>query len=217
MYATLPKDRFSYTFDRRQLIPSKPNQLWLLEQGAVRTLSWNEQGTCIVLGYWGAGDVFGVPLSNLDPYQIQCLTTVKARCFSPSQWYGLSESVYQHIHQTKEFFCIVRSDKIIERLQQFLIWLCGKFGREEKLGCLIDLRLTHQEIAESIGTSRVTVSRFLSQFEQEGLIYRSGKDLTISPALLKIDQCTSHSDYQCRFRERKGIRNRQVKQDISRV
>lgn len=37
-------------------------------------------------------------------------------------------------------------------------------------GQLIDLRLTHQEIAEVIGTTRVTVTRLLKQFEREAII-----------------------------------------------
>lgn len=39
-------------------------------------------------------------------------------------------------------------------------------------GRLIDLRLTHQEMAETINTSRVTVTRLLQQFESEGMLQR---------------------------------------------
>ena len=179
MHSLLVTDRLSYTFYRRDFIPAEPDKLWLIKQGIVRTLSWNEQGTYITLGYWGAQDVLGIPLSNVDPYQIQCLTTVEAWCIPQYQWHQLLPAIYQHIQQTKEFFCIVRSERISQRLQQFLVWLSRKFGTETEQGYLIKLRVTHQEIGESIGTTRVTVSRLLSQLEREGMIFRSGKNLII--------------------------------------
>lgn len=179
MGSFLVTDRFFRTFYRRDFIPTEPNKLWLIKQGVVRTLSWNEQGTYMTLGYWGAQEVLGVPLSNVDPYQIQCLTAVEAWCVPESQWHQLLPAIYQHIQQTKEFFCIVRSERISQRLQQFLVWLSRKFGTETEQGYLIKLRLTHQEIGESIGTTRVTVSRLLGQLEQESMILRSGKDLIV--------------------------------------
>jgi hypothetical protein len=44
--------------------------------------------------------------------------------------------------------------------------------REVEKGHLIDLRLTHQEIAEILGITRVTVTRLLREFEQQGAIAR---------------------------------------------
>lgn len=52
------------------------------------------------------------------------------------------------------------------------VGLLKKIGREVETGHLIDLRLTHQDIAEMLGTTRVTITRTLSQFEQQGLIHR---------------------------------------------
>jgi len=39
---------------------------------------------------------------------------------------------------------------------QFLLWLSNKFGRELKQGKLIELVITHQEIADVLNTTRVT-------------------------------------------------------------
>ncbi|WP_084782834.1 helix-turn-helix domain-containing protein [Leptolyngbya sp. O-77] len=36
----------------------------------------------------------------------------------------------------------------------------------------MNLRLTHQDIADALGTTRVTVTRLLSQFEQEMIALR---------------------------------------------
>nr|WP_275265888.1 helix-turn-helix domain-containing protein [Gloeothece citriformis] len=37
---------------------------------------------------------------------------------------------------------------------------------------LIDLGLTHQEISEILGATRVTITRVINQLEQQGLIER---------------------------------------------
>lgn len=39
-------------------------------------------------------------------------------------------------------------------------------------GKLINLKITHQEITEVLNTTRVTVTRLLQQFEQEGNLLR---------------------------------------------
>lgn len=161
-----------YTFSRRHLIPLRPDVLWRIERGAVRTLTWNEEGAAITLGYWGQGDIVGQPLSRLDAYEIECLTIVEASCIPSGQWDYALDAMLLHIHQTQELLNIVRINRINQRLLQLLAWLSHKFGREVDSGKLIDLPLTHQAIAEAIGTTRVSVTRLLNQFEREGIINR---------------------------------------------
>lgn len=57
-------------------------------------------------------------------------------------------------------------------LLNLLNWLAQKFGKETNHGQLIDLRLTHQDIADILGSTRVTITRLLSQIQQQGLIDR---------------------------------------------
>jgi CRP-like cAMP-binding protein len=64
-------------FSHRDLIPLQPNSLWRIERGVVRPLTWTETGTPVTLGYWGAGDVVGQPLSRISLYQIECLTSAE--------------------------------------------------------------------------------------------------------------------------------------------
>ena len=160
-------------FSRHELIPLQPDVLWQIEQGTVRSLTWNEEGTAITLGYWSVGDVVGQPLSSVQPYQIECLTSVEASYIPTHQWNQALDAIFRHIHQAEELLCIVRQQTTYERLLQLLVWLARKFGRSVEPGQLIDLRLTHQDIAEVIGTTRVTVTRLLSRLEQEGVIRRS--------------------------------------------
>lgn len=160
------------TFSRNDVIPLHPNVLLQIERGVVRSLTWSEEGTATTLGYWGVGDVVGQPLSCVQPYEIECLSIVETSYIPAPEWEKASDAIFRHVQQTEELLCIIRQANTHARLLQLLTWLARKFARKVERGRLIELRLTHQELAEVIGTTRVTVTRLLSQFEQEGIICR---------------------------------------------
>lgn len=167
------------TFGRQDLIPLEPEVLWQIERGIVRTSTWNEEGAMTPLGFWGPGDVVGSPLSRIRPYQVQCLTSVEALALPAEHWHQSLEALISHVQQSEELLQIVHCQRVSSRLFQFLVWLAQKFGRPANQGYLIDLRLTHQEIAEVLGTSRVTITRLLNQFERQQIINRSRRYLTL--------------------------------------
>ncbi len=65
------------------------------------------------------------------------------------------------------------------RLATLLMRLADKFGKKTAQGELIDLKLTQQEIAQTVGTSRVYTSRYLNEFKREGSISISGGRIVI--------------------------------------
>ncbi|MEH2435661.1 MAG: Crp/Fnr family transcriptional regulator [Nostoc sp.] len=159
-------------FSRREVIPLQNDVLWRIEHGAVRTLTWSEDGTFITLGYWGLGDLIGYPLSRVKPYQIECLTGVEISIVPPHLWHQDINALLSHIQQVENLLSIVHRKPISLRLWQFLVWLSEKFGRDVDKGKLIDLNITHQDIAEVLNTTRVTVTRLLQQLEEEGTVLR---------------------------------------------
>lgn len=161
-----------YIFTRREVIPPRNDVLWRIEHGAVRTLTWGEDGTFITLGYWGLGDLIGYPLSRIRPYQIECLTGVEVSVVPAHLWHQDVDALLSHIQQAEDLLSIVHRKPISLRLWQFLLWLSEKFGRDIDKGKLIDLNITHQDIAEVLNTTRVTITRLLQQFEEEGTILR---------------------------------------------
>ena len=176
---TLPSPLTQQVFSRRELIPPRQDVLWQIERGAVRTLTWSEQGTFITLGYWGTGDVVGHSLSRVKPYQIECLTSVEMNIIPSGLWYQALDAMLLHIQQAEELLSIVHRKPVSLRLWQFLVWLGQKFGSDVEQGRLIDLGLTHQEMAEVINTTRVSVTRMLQHFEEEGMLQRHQRRLII--------------------------------------
>jgi CRP-like cAMP-binding protein len=166
--AVLTRRRFA----RRSLLPLEPDYLWQIETGVVRTLTCNEEGAFITLGVWGPGDVVGSTLSKADPYQIECLTLVETTLLPRSRWHEATPAMIQHIQKSQELLEIVHSKSVDIALLKLLAWLANRFGHKTEQGQLIDLRLTHQEISELIGATRVTVTRVLNEFERRGVIQR---------------------------------------------
>jgi len=157
----------------RQLPPHSASKwAWLIETGVVKTYTWNEEGNQIILGYWGMGDLIGQPLSMVSPYEMQCCTPVKVQRIPPALWCSWGQCLSHHCQQGEELLLINRCEPICKRLHLFLIWLANKFGHPMEHGWQIGFRLTHQELADAIGSSRVTVTRLLSQLEQQGAILR---------------------------------------------
>ncbi|WP_071188991.1 Crp/Fnr family transcriptional regulator [Trichormus sp. NMC-1] len=174
------KQLAQHLFTRRTVIPFRKDVLWRIERGIVRTLTWSEDGTSITLGYWGLGDIVGYPLSTVNPYQIECLTSVEASILPPHLWHEDINALLCHIQQAEELLTILHRKPTSIKLWQFLVWLSEKFGRDLEQGKLIDLNVTHQDISEVLNTTRVTITRLLQKFEEEGKILRHKRSIVLN-------------------------------------
>lgn len=167
-------------FSRRAQLPLPANQLWQIQTGVVRTTTWMEDGAMVTLGLWSAGDVLGRPLSSANPHQAECLTEVTATLLPREEWYCATDALIRHIRHSEELLEILHCPQVEASLLRVLNWLAQRFGQESKFGRQIELRLTHQELAELIGSTRVTVTRLLSSFERRGLIQRQQRRITVT-------------------------------------
>ncbi|MEA5549827.1 Crp/Fnr family transcriptional regulator [Anabaena cylindrica UHCC 0172] len=169
-----------HLFTRRSVIPISNDVLWRIDRGIVRTSTWNEDGSSITLGYWGLGDIVGYPLSKVKPYQIECLTSVEASIIPHHIWHEDIKALLRHIQQAEELISILHQKPTSLKLWQFLVWLSEKFGRDVEQGKLIDLNVTHQDLSEVLNTTRVTVTRLLQKFEEEGKILRYKRSIVLN-------------------------------------
>ena len=72
------------------------------------------------------------------------------------------------------------------KLIHFLLAWAASHGQEFAEGISLALYMTHEEIAQSIGVSRETVSRALAELRQENLIrFSRGHILLVDPEKLK--------------------------------
>lgn len=68
------------------------------------------------------------------------------------------------------------------RIAHVLARLAASHGRNTKEGVLIRLKLTHQELANLVGSTRETTTLILNDFRRKGLLEFSGRKIVVSDA-----------------------------------
>ncbi|TYQ23672.1 Crp/Fnr family transcriptional regulator [Pseudanabaena sp. UWO311] len=169
----------SYYFKRYEYIPLRSDVLWRIKTGIVRTMTWDEDGNQIILGLWNEGDIVGSLMSTLDPYQMQCLNDVEVEILPSILWEQASSAIIDHCQQTQQLLNIAHCRTTDVKLKKFLIWLSRKFGKSCDRGMTICLKLTHQDIADTISSTRVTMTRSLNQLRLQGLLSWENHYLTL--------------------------------------
>jgi CRP/FNR family cyclic AMP-dependent transcriptional regulator len=66
------------------------------------------------------------------------------------------------------------------KLAELLLRLGAEHGVENKKGLILGLKITHQEMANLIGSTRETVSLTLSQFKRKGFIATEGRKVILA-------------------------------------
>jgi CRP/FNR family transcriptional regulator, cyclic AMP receptor protein len=70
------------------------------------------------------------------------------------------------------------------RLARVLLQLAENYGKEVPNGTLINVRLTHEDLANLIGTSRETVTTQLNRFTRMGLLKREARRFIVTKSKL---------------------------------
>jgi len=118
---------------------------------------------------------FGLPFTLINPYQATALSDVDLMRLSVAevdQSSTLAQGILRHVNrrlrQTEALLALVGHRRVRDRLCQLLLLLRQEVGQPVKEGDRLGVRLTHQHLANAIGTTRVTVTRLLGQLKEEG-------------------------------------------------
>lgn len=72
-----------------------------------------------------------------------------------------------------------------QKLAMALLEIALKFGIQDSRGTVLSLPLTHNGLADLVGSSRPKVSEYMKEFEQQQLILRDGRRLIVRPERLR--------------------------------
>ena len=176
--------------------PGDPaERVYLIRRGAVRLSRVYESGEEITVALLRENSLFGV-LSLLTGhrsdrfYHSVAFTRVEmvtAPASSVRQAIEANTSVgllllqglSSRILQTETMIETLTHRDMSSRLVSFLLVLCRDFGMPGPQGITIDLRLSHQSIAEAIGSTRVTITRLLGDLRNSGLVEIDRKKITV--------------------------------------
>jgi len=164
------------TLQPGDVLPESLN--WKIEDGYIRTSAWDDDGESIILGIWGPGEWVTAAYSAIKPIEIQCISTVIVEQFEPTAD-DLSELLQRQIQNLEEIFIINRIKLAEHRLLSLLTLISRRFGQVNSNGyrlSLKDMNLTHKALADISGLTRVTVTKVLNRFKNEGLLEQVSKD-----------------------------------------
>ncbi len=186
------------SFDRGKTIffPGDPaERVYFLVKGAVKLSRVYEAGEEITVALLRENSVFGV-LSLITGHRSDRF--YHAVAFTPVELHSVPiDQVEKSLKEDPELCMlmlqglssrILQTEMMIEtlahrdmgsRLVSFLLILCRDFGIPTHEGITIDLRLSHQAIAEAIGSTRVTVTRLLGDLRDKQIISIHKKKITV--------------------------------------
>jgi len=197
------------TFEHGKTIffPGDPaERVYFLVKGAVKLSRVYEAGEEITVALLRENSVFGV-LSLITGqradrfYHAVAFTPVellsvpieqveKALKDNPELSMLMLKGLSSRILQTEMMIETLAHRDMGSRLVSFLLILCRDFGVPSQEGIMIDLKLSHQAIAEAIGSTRVTVTRLLGDLRQDKMISIHKKKITVHNPVTLSQQFT---------------------------
>lgn len=158
------------------------NLSWRIEKGYVWLARWAAGADPLTLGLWGPGELVIPELAGLSGLELRSLSPVVVD-EEESSVAAEREFLEDQLHQAAVLLSLSRVRPAEFRLLQLLDWLASRFGTMTGRGVLLSFGerpLTHQQLADIAGVTRVTVTKALSHFRQSGVIaFQEGGSLLL--------------------------------------
>ena len=91
----------------------------------------------------------------------------------------LFSSFSERLRQSDEVIESLLHREVSTRLATLLLNLGERFGEDNHAGTILDIRLTHQELANMIASTREAVSKVMSELQRDGTIEVQNRKIVI--------------------------------------
>ncbi len=177
------RDLLETSYEKRSLVhlaagsqvPLLKRSVWLVVRGMVKLSAITIQGDELLLGLAGPNEPFGDPLTNVEAYSATTLVDSDLLCVScdeiqrsPHLAMGLLQGMAARYRQSEALLALLGLRRIEDRVRGFLELLAHDYGQPCEQGLRLQIKLTHQDLASSLSTTRVTVTRILGALREEG-------------------------------------------------
>jgi CRP-like cAMP-binding protein len=158
-------------------IPLLEDDVCIIYRGFVRTQTLQHGGDESILGLVGPMMPVSPKFTLLNPYEVYALTPVDLLRITWSEMQRsddlmreLNRTLIQRLRHTEVLLAVRSKRQTSERLIGFLSFLAQEYGKPTPQGIRLEVQLTHQQIADSISTTRVTITRLLGALRKASLI-----------------------------------------------
>lgn len=168
-------------YQKGEEIPLTDSGFWQVYRGVVQLHRLNESGREIILGWVSSNHAFGSNLNGLCERNALALSDVYLRRYKPQDILQnpqlarllLSELSYRLL-KAEQMIAITSLTKVEDRLLGLLTMLKEEIGHPITKGTRLTVRFTHQNIADAICATRVTITRILGDLQNQNLIEIDG-------------------------------------------
>lgn len=182
-------------YEKGDNIPLTTQGLWQVYRGVVLLSKTHSNGEDVLLGWAKPAGFFGKWFNQNQHHQAKALCDVYLKWYSPLELQtspylvnNLLNHMVTRMEQTETLLAIANLRRVESRLKELLLLLKQHLGQPHKDGVRLEVRLTHQHLASAIGTTRVTVTRVLKDFQNQQLIgWDQSRHLIIFEGLTKIN------------------------------
>lgn len=178
------------------------NYIYLLDKGRAKIYHIGNNGKELLLWFCCNGDVFGLneALQNRKrtTYVQACsdctvITIPRARFLTqlsldPETAMHVITILSARLHQVGQRMMRLVASDVQERVRMTLANLAEQYGVREDKGMRIEMRITHQDLADMVGTSRQSVTSILNELKRQGIIHFAQRHLWV-----REDQLTCSS------------------------
>jgi CRP/FNR family cyclic AMP-dependent transcriptional regulator len=159
--------------------------MYVIREGRVKVTKASEDGREKILDFFDAGNFFGdmslfdqeprsASVKTLEPCRLLALSrrdVLEVLRRSPDLSLSVIQVLIQRLRETGEQASAMSFQRVKARTQGLL----ERIAEEQEDGRLVTPALTHQQIADMIGTSRETVTRVVKQLKQDDWLGQEGK------------------------------------------
>ena len=174
---TIAKHDHAYTCgDNDELV-------YFIESGQIKLLMLSPGGKECLLAIHAAGDIFGelclsglgvrletaIAMDETVVKQIPC-SKFFARLGSDALFEGFVQYLAVRIADQQHVIANLVTVDSEQRLGKTLLNLARTMGKKDPRSIRIELKITHEELSEMVGTTRPRISLFMQRFHNLGLI-----------------------------------------------
>ena len=157
--------------------------VYFIEKGQIKLVMVSEEGKECMLAIHGAGDVFGelclsglggrletaTAMEDTSLKEIPCARFLE-RLAKDSLLEGFIKYLTVRVADQQQVIANLVTVDSEQRLGQTLLQLARTMGKKDPRSIRIELKITHEELSEMVGTTRPRISLFMQRFHNLGLI-----------------------------------------------
>jgi CRP/FNR family transcriptional regulator len=160
------------------------HHVYFLKSGKVKIYQLSPLGREVILWFCFAGEIFGlaevargggriVNAQTCDQSEVLAVSQEQFKAFlagHPQTALLSMQVLSSRLRILGEMFVNLVSDDVNTRIAKLILRLSARYGTRVGKEIFLNIPLTHQEIADMVGTSRQTVTSALSTLKKQGVL-----------------------------------------------